>query len=58
MANLEISRWTLLVWKSRFEKIAEDAEKGERLDNEGKNSLLKEIKEYAEKCAKEINNYR
>lgn len=56
--NTEISGWTLCVWKSWFEKIAEDAEKGEMLDNEGKNSLLKEIKEYAEKCMKEIANYR
>lgn len=56
--NREISKWTLCVWSGRFEKIAEDAKKGEELDNEGKASLLKEISEFAEMCAKEVINYR
>lgn len=56
--NSEISRWTLFKWKSWFKNIAEEAEKGLSLDDEGKVEILKQINKFATEYAKEIANYR
>ena len=56
--NGSISRWTQCVWKSWFEEIAKQAEKGLSLDDDGKVKTLKRIKKLATKYAKEIEEYR
>lgn len=56
--NREISKWTLCVWESWFERLSELAEEGKSLDEEGKIKKFDEIILYAKKCAKEVINYR
>lgn len=55
--NGSISIWTKCVWESHFENIAEKAEKGLSLDDEGKTKILKQIHRLANEYAKEIANY-
>lgn len=55
---MEFSRWTQCVWESWLKNIAEIAEKGLSLNNDGKAETLKQIAEQATRYAKEIEDYR